>query len=158
MEFWVSWSFYKATIIQQLTKWNESKNTVKNRWDFVGNFMCDCRCECVWMCVFVCVDYSCVLLYVYERVVYSACVDEGICAARCFYRILVVCVSYYASLLLGKNYLSISICVYDYIIKLQIICSYFIIFSCFFLFFYSLVLLLDIIARKIFNTYNYKTN
>ena len=29
----------------------KSKNTVKNRWDFVGIFTCDLKCERVCVCV-----------------------------------------------------------------------------------------------------------
>ena len=50
-------SFYKTTIIRQLTKLSKSKieKYSPNRWDFVGIFTCDfqCVCVCVCVCVFV---------------------------------------------------------------------------------------------------------
>ena len=76
----------------------KSKNTVKNRWDFVG--ILTCACVCVRVCV--CVGYICVLLCVYVWVVYCACVYDGTCAARCFYRMLVVNVSDIATVLSGN--------------------------------------------------------
>ena len=50
----------------------KSKNTVKNSWDFVGNFTWDsrCMCVCVWMSVCVCMGCSCILLCVYVWVMY----------------------------------------------------------------------------------------
>ena len=54
---------------------NKSKNTVKNRWDYVETFMCACVCVCVW-------GYCCVLLSVDEKVVFTVCVCEDVYAAR----------------------------------------------------------------------------
>ena len=46
-------------------KWFENRKiTVKNCWDFVGSFTCDCKCVSVWVCACVCVGYSCILLCV----------------------------------------------------------------------------------------------
>ena len=84
---WVSWSFYKTTIIRLLTKWNESKIEKYcqkplgfcRKHVIVGVCVCVCVCVCgyvcgcvyMWVCVCVCVGYSCVLLCVYVWVVYS---------------------------------------------------------------------------------------
>ena len=41
----------------------KSKNTAKNRWDFIGIFTCDYKCVCVWMRVWgVIVGYYCVCM------------------------------------------------------------------------------------------------
>ena len=45
----------------------KSKNTVKNRCDFVGNFTCDCKCACVNVCAYVCV---CVCVFLWVAVAY----------------------------------------------------------------------------------------
>ena len=59
--------FYK-----QITKENDeiekSENTVKNHWNCVQIFMCARVC--------VCGGYSCILLRVEVKVVFSACVCE----------------------------------------------------------------------------------
>ena len=85
---WVSWRFYKTTIIRQLTKWNESKI---EKYSKKPLGLCMNLYVCLWVCVCVCVcvGYSCVLLSVYVWVVYSAFVCEGTCAVCCFYQRLV---------------------------------------------------------------------
>ena len=65
----------------------KSKNTVQKRWDYVGNFTCDCTCVNVCECVCgvcVCVGCNSELLCVYVWVIYNAYVYEDICAVPFF--------------------------------------------------------------------------
>ena len=82
---WVLWSFYKTTIIRQITKWNESKIEKYNQKPlglcrnlYVCSWVCVCVCVRARVRMCVCVGYSCILLCVYVSVVYSVC--EGPCA------------------------------------------------------------------------------
>ena len=73
----VSGSFTKNNH-QEMNKSKKSKNTVENRWSCVEIFMFACVCVyvCVCVCVCVCFGYSCVLLCVDGKVVFSVCVCE----------------------------------------------------------------------------------
>ena len=62
----------------------KSKNTVKNKWDFVGIYTCDSKCVSVCVYMWVIVTYYCVcmwewyIMHVYvkvnpPRVVFTGC-------------------------------------------------------------------------------------
>ena len=83
----VSWSFLQNNNHQAVKmKWIENrKNTVKNRWDFVGIFTCDCECGSVCVCGCVCVIVAYYCVYVCEKVQTQCIVLTGYKVVGVFY-------------------------------------------------------------------------